>query len=176
MAGFSFAPQQLGGFGGGYLSLGIGQSLGNAVSGGLRLANGFREFQNSNMLDQYQIPASEAQYDAARLQGANQALTGQAANSKLLQFARTGYDAGAAPVGVDPTAYYASQPGGVGQNGMSSVGANMVLGNPYPKTQYGGDAFQAALMGDNSQRTALNYQPGASLGPEYNMQTNYLRY
>lgn len=177
MAGYGFAPNQVGGFGGGLLSNGLGAAMGNAANAGLRLANGFREYQNSNMLDQFQIPAAEAGYDAARLDGANRAVEGQALNSRLLAMARQPAAPNATPVGTDPQTYYGAPEGAMSQNGMAAVGGNMVLGNPYARPSYGGDQFQAALTGDNDQRNALNYQPGMSLNMSTPQGTpGYIRY
>lgn len=177
MAGYSFAPSQVGGFGGGYLSLGMGQAIGNAANAGLRLANGFREYQNMNMLDQYQIPAAEAGYDAARIQGANNALTGQYTNAGLQNMARTPAAPNVAPVGDDAQTFYSAATGDVGRNGMMAIGGDMSLGNPYPQNYYGSDQFQTALTGDTNQRNALNYQPGASFNTTTPQGTpGYIRY
>lgn len=178
MAGYSFAPSQVGGFGGGYLSTGIGAAMGNAANAGLRLANGFREYQNMNMLDQYQIPAAEAGYDAARLQGANNALTGQYTNAGLQNMAQQPAVPNVAPVGDDAQTFYSAATGDVGRNGMMAIGGDMSLGNPYPQNYYGSDVFQTALTGDTSQRNALNYHPTQSLNATtpQGIPNNYLRY
>lgn len=163
MAGYGFAPNNVGNFGGGYLSTGVGAAMGNAAAGGLKLANAFREYQNSNMLDQYQIPAAEANYDAARLQGANSALVGQATNAGLQRMATLPASPDVAPAN-GPDTFYSAATGDVGRNGMMAIGGDMSLGNPYPQTYYGSDQFQTALTGDTEQRNVLNYQPTAALG------------
>lgn len=167
MAGFGFAPNQVGGFGGGLLSQGMGTAIGNASNAGLRLANGFREYQNNNMLDQFQVPAAEAGYDNARLQGANGVLVGQATNQGLMQAYNTPGVPNALPAGQipapdhqqqGPATFYQSPTGQINQNGMRAIGADMVLGNPYPNSVYGSNAFQQALTGSNPN-SPLNYHP-----------------
>lgn len=177
MSGYSFVPAQVGGFGGGYLSTGIGMAMGNAANAGLRLANRFREYQNNNMLDQYQIPAAEAGYDAARLQGANNALLGQYLNAGFQRMAQLPSATNVSPAGYDPQTFYSAATGHIGRNGMMASGRDMSLGNPYPQNYYGSDQFQTALTGDASQRNALNYQPTAALNtmtPQGLL--NYIRY
>ena len=177
MAEYSFAPSQVGGFGGGYLSTGIGMAMGNAANACLRLANAFREYQNSNMLDQYQIPAAEAGYDAARLQGANNALVGQYTNAGLQRMAQLPSAPNVSPVGDNAQTFYSAATGDMGRNGMMAIGGDMSLGNPYPQNYYGSDQFQTALTGDTNQRNALNYQPGASLNTTTPQGTpGYIRY
>lgn len=172
MAGFGFTPQQPGGFGGGMLSQGMGPAIGNAANAGLRLANGFREYQNNNMLDQFQIPAAEANYDNARLEGANGAVRGQTRNAMLMAMANEpGFPSAPQipqqqPQPPGPGTFYQANPGAINQNGMQSIGADMVMGNPYPNSVYGSNAFQQALTGNN-QNGAMAYQPSAP---------NYLQY
>lgn len=162
MAGYSFMPTQVGGFGGGYLSNGMGMSIGNAASAGLRLANAFREYQNHNMLDQFQIPAAEAGYDAARLQGANQALEGQYLNAVLQEAARTAAKPDVAPIGEEPRTLYSSATGDTNNSdpyGISYYGGDTTTYSPYIPSYYSYDPFQGTLIGDSHLRS-MNYPAG----------------
>jgi len=90
---YSFVPPGQGHFGGtlgGYGSLGIGQGLVNALGTGLNLAQAFRRYQNDNMLDQFRIPAQEAEANNAMLQNDFNAMQALVAKNQIQPYLATG--------------------------------------------------------------------------------------
>lgn len=90
---YSFVPPGQGHFGstlGGYGSLGIGQGLVNALGTGLNLAQAFRRYQNDNMLDQFRIPAQEAEANNAMMQNDFNAMQALVAKNQIQPYLATG--------------------------------------------------------------------------------------
>jgi hypothetical protein len=130
---YSFVPPGGGSFGGtlgGYGSLGIGAGLMNAMGSGLNLAQAFRRYQNDNMLDQYRIPAQEAEANNAMWNNDFGALRASAAENQIMPYLRTGAQPG--PI-LDQNGNLVSQPvaNGANQQGMPYAGTQPFMGTVY---------------------------------------------
>lgn len=130
---YSFIPPGGGSFGGtlgGYGSLGIGAGLMNAMGSGLNLAQAFRRYQNDNMLDQYRIPAQEAEASSAMWNNDYSALRASTAGNQIMPYLRTGAQPGFI---LDPNGNLISQPvaNGAGQQGMPYADTQPFMGTVY---------------------------------------------
>lgn len=134
---YSFVPPGQGNFGGtlgGFGSLGIGQGLANALGTGLNLAQAFRRFQNDNMLDQFRIPAQEAEANNAMLQHDFNAMQALVAKNQIQPYLATGARPG--PI-YSPSGNLVSAP----------------LGSPGPQVQ-SGQSQQTQSAAQTAEQTA----------------------
>lgn len=107
MADWSFTPpggnRMLGQSGlGGFLGLGLGDSLNTALTIGLNQANNFRNYYNQGMIDQYRIPAEEAAYNNKMFfEEASRLGNYAAANNNLDEIRKVLGISATAPIGMD---------------------------------------------------------------------------
>lgn len=162
---YSFVPPGGGSFGGtlgGYGSLGAGQGLMNALGSGLNLAQAFRRYQNDNMLDQYRIPAQEAEANNAMWNNDFGALRASAAENQIMPYLRTGAQPG--PI-LDQQGNVVSQPvsNGTDQLGAPYAGTQPFMGAVYNNTVNGtppsGVATLQTSLSNYLTQPAQNQQP-----------------
>lgn len=151
---YSFVPPGGGaGFGGGIFSQGMGTALLNANNAGIDLAQKFRQYQDQNMLDQFAIPAKEAQLDATRLGAAADVMDQQAVLNSQMAMAGTPAGPNIAPVGApgSPIAM------GGSQNTIAGLQARQVDG-VRPMGVGVNDPFGQMLTGYDAQGNPYTYQ------------------
>lgn len=151
---YSFVPPGQGHFGGtlgGYGSLGIGQGLVNALGTGLNLAQAFRRYQNDNMLDQFRIPAQEAEANNAMLQNDFNAMQALVAKNQIQPYLATGARPGQI---YDQNGNLVSQPLGSPVQQMRNM----------PPQDMGQTAVEQQLQNTNAT-VPPGQQAGMGLGP-----------
>ena len=156
---YSFVPPGGGQFGGGIFSQGIGAALLNANKAGIDLAQQFRQYQNQNMLDQFSIPAKEAQLDAVRLGAANDVVENQGLLNGLTAMASTPAGPYIMPAGAPADANI-----GMNQGTVSGILARTNSGT-MPQAIPAGSNFEQLLMGSDNPYAYQNFDPNRFADP-----------